>query len=382
VLTRGSRAPRRTASSARLATCIIRKTNQHEVMGQLRDKLGAFLVLGPFGCVHRRELPEPLDLAGNDVVFLSILALAALVEPQLRRAPVRGERHSQHGSLRELPQQRLAPAERLGDELGGAGDDDETRGAPQLAERERPAVGADHAQLEPGQALLPREPGDLGVFGLALARVEEGEQRDRGHVDAQALERVDGAGGLRGVPQRGQELRERDETAQRTAGDEREVEEHPHRAERGQDLTPYPRHGAATKQPVLPDDDCCRATNRRGAPSGKKNREAGTLPRCPKRRACLQQSSGRRRGMLGCPRRGMACEKSAAARTISWQRKRPGRRLWLGRGGSPPSRDCRLPCLPAECRPELVWSVSGCWWEDFVFYPPLVCGGNRNKEEA
>jgi hypothetical protein len=310
-------------------------------MEQLRDKLGAFLVLGPFGCVHRRELPEALDLAGNDVAVLSILALAALVEPQLRRAPVRGERHRQHGPLRELPQQRLAPAERLGNELGGAGDDDEPRGAPQLAERERPAAGAaDHAQLEPGQALLPREPGDLGVLGLALARVEEGEQRDRGHVDAQALERVDGASGPRGVPQRGQELRERDEAAQRTAGDEREVEEHPHRAERGQDLTPYLRHGAATKQPVLP-----RMTT-------AAEPRIGAAPQAERRR------TGRRLPYLAVRSGGLVCGRAADAGVACSVAPGEG---WLARNRLPPGQS-RASARDRDGRPERVWSVSGCWW--------------------
>ena len=81
----------------------------------------------------------------------------------------------------------------------------------------------------------------------SLSRVEEGEERDGRGVDAQALERLGRAGGPRGVGQRGEELREGDEAPQRAAGHEREVEEHPHRPERGQHLTPYPRYGAATR---------------------------------------------------------------------------------------------------------------------------------------
>jgi hypothetical protein len=34
------------------------------------------------------------------------------------------------------------------------------------------------SELEPGQALLTHEPGHLRAVGLALARVEEGEERD------------------------------------------------------------------------------------------------------------------------------------------------------------------------------------------------------------
>jgi hypothetical protein len=78
-------------------------------------------------------------------------------------------------------------------------------------ERERPAVPGAGAELEPRQALLPREPAHLGVLGLALGRVEEGEERDSRGVDAQALERLGRAGGPRGVGQRREELRERDE---------------------------------------------------------------------------------------------------------------------------------------------------------------------------
>lgn len=206
-------------------------------------------VLRPFGREHRSELPQPLAPPGN-VVVDAVLVVAPIVQPQLGRAAVRGEGHRQHGPLRELPQERLAPAERLGDELGGARHDDEPRGAPQLAERERPvatrALGGAGAEPEPepGQALLPREPGHLGVLGLALARVEEGEERDGRDVDAQALERAGRARGV-GPGQRREEPRERDEAPQRAAGHEREVEEHPHRPERGEDLTPYLRNGAA-----------------------------------------------------------------------------------------------------------------------------------------
>ena len=211
-------------------------------------KLSVFnFVLRPFSYVHRRELPQPLAPPGNVVAAVDDVLVAAIVEPQLGRVPVRGEGHRQHGPLRELPQERLAPAERLGDEVRGARHDDEPRGAPQLAERERPALGGADAEPEPGQALLPREPGHLGVLGLALARVEEGEERDGRDVDAQALERVGRPRGVgRGPGQQREEPRERDESPQRAAGHEREVEEHPHRPERGEDLTPYLRHGAAT----------------------------------------------------------------------------------------------------------------------------------------
>lgn len=233
-----------------------RGTNQGFWMEKRRYKISVFnFALRPFSCVHRRELPEPLAPPANVVVD------AVLVEPQLGRVPVRGEGHRQHGPLREIPQERLAPAERLGDELCGAGHDDEPRGAAQLAERERPAARSAGADAEPelGQALLPREPGHLGVLGLALARVEEGEERDGRDVDAQALERVGRPRGVGG--QRREEPRERDEAPQRAAGHEGEVEEHPHRPERGEDLTPYLRHGAAATRVSRPVRRTIRTPN-------------------------------------------------------------------------------------------------------------------------